>query len=590
MTKKPAKPTGGPRPRKIPAFNRDLFGSQEKFTRIGSGEIGGKAGGLLDIKDTLVSKLSPLYTGRITVDIPTLTVITTDIFDLFMKRNALVDRPYSDIPDDRIAYIFQKAEFPPGVIGDLRGLIEKVHRPLAVRSSSLLEDAMFRPFAGVYSTKMIPNNQPDADTRFRRLVEAVKFVYASTFFKKARDYIRVAGKSVADEKMAVIIQEVVGTRRGERYYPVISGVARSYNYYPFGRVCPEDGVVSLALGLGKTIVDGGRCWSYCPKHPHIGPPFGSTADLVRQTQTEFFAVNMGKPPDHDPIKETEYLVVSGLKEADYDGVLDHIASTYQAENDRIVMGTGSPGPRVLNFSPILKLKEIPLNQLILDTLRLCREMVEREVEIEFAVQINSRQNDNVRFGFLQVRPMVVSEGDVTVTEDDLVQRSVLVASNTVMGNGELDNIRDIVYVRPERFDAHDTPKIADEVDTINDRLVRAGKPYLLMGFGRWGSSDPWLGIPVNWSQISGARVIIEATLPDMNVDPSQGSHFFHNITSFHVCYFSVHHAGKYRIDWEWLDRQTSVDEDTGRVRHVELSAPLRVKVDGKNRRGIVLYG
>ncbi len=337
----------------IPRFDRDLFGSQETFTQMGNGEIGGKAKGLLYVREALLSQVDPKFTDTFIVNIPVLTVIATDIFDIFIARNELTETAQSDLPDDRIAHAFQAAEFPAEVIGDLRGLIEKVRTPLAVRSSSLLEDALFRPFAGVYGTKMIPNNQADTDTRFRKLIEAIKFVFASTFFKEAKNYIKVTGMSPADEKMAVIIQEVVGNGHGERYYPEISGVARSYNYYPFGKADSDEGVVSLALGLGKTIVDGGKSWSYCPKYPRIGPPYGSTSEILRQTQTDFWAVNMGKPPAHDPVRETEYLVQGDLSKAEYDGTLDNIASTYQAQSDRIVIGTGADGPRVLDFAPVL---------------------------------------------------------------------------------------------------------------------------------------------------------------------------------------------------------------------------------------------
>jgi len=573
----------------IPAFSRDLFGSKEKFTLIGSGQIGGKARGLLLARDSLLSRIDRTLRKRITVNIPTLTVVGTDMFDLFIERNRLDELDLSSMPDDRIAHAFQKADFPSEVIGDLMGLVEKVHRPLAVRSSSLLEDALFRPFAGVYGTKMIPNNEADASSRFKKLVEAIKFVYASTFFREARDYITVAGQPPRAEKMAVIIQEVVGRRHGNRFYPDISGVARSYNYYPFDRAGSHQGVASLALGLGKTVVDGGRCWTYCPAYPRIGPPFGSTSETIRQTQSEFWAVNMGKPPAYDPIRETEYLIQGSLDDAEYDGTLDGVASTYVAQNDRIVMGTGPEGPRVLDFAPLLRLDNVPLNDLLKDLLSLSTDGLGKEVEIEFAVELPSVEGERPRFGFLQVRPMVVSQSEVGVDAADLLAPNVIVASETVMGNGCWDSIRDVVYVRPDRFAAKNTVTIAREIEAMNADLVQAGKQYVLIGFGRWGSSDPWLGIPVNWSQISGARVIVEATLPDMNVDPSQGSHFFHNITSFQVCYFSVHHDGKYSINWDWLGAQPAVRE-TDSVRHLELASAVTVKVDGKTRRGVVSYG
>ncbi len=572
----------------IPRFNRDLFGSSEKFTRVGDGEIGGKAHGLAFIKLSLEAVFDKVRFPGVTVNIPTLTVIGTDTFDAFMEQNKLDEVAFSGQSNDRIAHAFQRAEFPATVIGDLRGLIEKIHTPLAIRSSSLLEDAMYQPFAGVYGTKMIPNNQPSPDQRFRKLIEAIKFVYASTFFKDARDYVRATGSTAHDEKMAVIIQEVVGRRHGDRFYPDISGVARSYNFYPYGHAEPEEGVIALALGLGKTIVDGGKAWNYCPRYPKVGPPYGSPSEIMKQTQSEFWAVNMGKPPAYDPIREAEYLVHASLADGERDGTLKYAASTYQPHNDRIVMGIGTDGPRVINFAPTIRLNEIPLNNLVCEVLALCEEKTGREVEVEFAVTIDNENGNAVRFGFLQVRPMVVSHRSVEVTEADLNAPSLLVASEKVMGNGSIETIEDVVYVKPKSFSAEHTRRIAAELEMINRELTEAGRQCLLIGFGRWGSSDPWLGIPVNWGQISSAKVIVEATLPEMDVDLSQGAHFFHNITSFEVCHLSVPHTCRRPINFAWLDRQTPI-MDTTFVRHVRLGAPLIIKVDGKNRRGVILY-
>jgi hypothetical protein len=335
----PASPAGG-----YPQFDRKFFDSTEDFTVIGAGSFGGKARGLAFIKETLASGFPASTFPEITVSIPRLTVISTDLFDAFMTENDLYDIAYSDASDLRIAHAFQKADLPVRIVGDLTALISSVHLPLAIRSSSLLEDAMFRPFAGVYATKMIPNNQLDSETRFRKLIEAIKFVYASTFFKDAKSYIRSTRKTTPDEKMAVIIQEVVGRRHGDRFTDV-SGVARSYNFYPAGHAAPRDGVVSLALGLGKTIVDGGTSWSYSPAFPRSNPPYGTVRDLLKQTQSSFWAVNMGKPPAYDPINEGEYLLKADLDAAEADGTLLHIASTYDSESDRLVMGI-APRDRV----------------------------------------------------------------------------------------------------------------------------------------------------------------------------------------------------------------------------------------------------
>lgn len=504
-----------------------------------------------------------------------------------MHQNDLYDTGLSNIPDDRIAHAFQNAELPVELLGDLRTLISKVHSPLAIRSSSLLEDAIYEPFAGVYVTKMIPNNQPDTDTRFQKLVEAIKFVYSSVFFKDAKSYIGATKQSIENEKMAVIIQEVVGKRHWDRFYPHISGVARSYNFYPTGHANPEDGVVDLALGLGKTIVDGDRSWTYSPAFPKAVPPYNSIGDLLKETQTEFWTINMGRPPEYDPIKETEYMMKGNLKDAELDGTLDFLASTYVPDRDRISPGIGAKGPRLLNFAPILVNTQIPLNNLIKTLLKLCEDAVGTAVEIEFAITLDNRTGLPARFGFLQVRPMVVSDEKVDVSMDELIGDNILAASENVLGNGIIDGIQDVVYVKPESFSAQNSPHIAMELENLNRKFISSGNPYLLIGFGRWGSSDPWLGINVNWGQISGAKVIVEATLPDMNVELSQGSHFFHNITSLKISYFSVHHEGKYKIKWGWLDRQNVVTE-MNYVKHVKLESPLKIKVDGRSGRGVIL--
>lgn len=573
----------------LPIFDRKFFDGRERFTQIGSGALGGKASGLVFIKDIIAAEIPPEASGGIAVGVPTMTVIATRHFDEFIAHNKLGQLPVEELADDRIARAFQQGNLPTELVGDLRALVNQVHTPLAVRSSSLLEDALERPFAGVYGTKMIPNNQLDPDARFRRLVEAVKFVYASTYFKEARDYIRAAERDPREEKMAVIVQEVVGRRHGDRFYPNFSGVARSYNFYPMPPARPEDGVISLALGLGKTIVDGGVSWTYSPAHPMRTPPFASARQSLRETQTEFWAVNMGKPPAYDPVNEVEYLVRANLAAAEEDETLRFVASTYDAESDRLTLGVGAPGPRVLTFAPLLVLDEFPLNGLLKALLGAAERATNAKVEIEFAMTFDRPRGApaTAQLGFLQVRPMVVSDLTVNVPWEDLQDPCALVASETVMGSGVVDTIRDVVYVRPDRFEGRHTPAIAAQIDGINRRLMDQGRTCLLIGFGRWGSSDPWLGIPVNWSQISSARAIVETTLPGMNVDPSQGSHFFHNLSSFKVSYFTVHHEGRFRIDWDWLAQQPAENE-TEFVRHVRLAAPLQVKVDGRTGRGVIL--
>jgi hypothetical protein len=562
-------------------FDRTPSDSDDRMRCIGSGSIGGKAHGLVVLQEILSSHINESDFPQIDIYIPNLTVICTDVFDIFMERNDLYGIATSDSPDDRIAHAFQKADLPFDVLGDLRALMEQVHTPLAIRSSSLLEDATYEPFAGVYATKMIPNHQHDPGSRFGKLTEAIKLVYASTFFKSAKNYRKATHHSHEDEKMAVIIQNVVGKRYSLRFYPEISGVARSYNFYPFGRAKYEDGVVNLALGLGRTIVDGGISWTYSPAYPRVGPPFGSIGELLNQSQREFWAINMGTPVAYDPIRETEYLVHENLATAERDDTLRYLCSTYDPQSDRLNMGMGMPGPRALNFAPLLELREIPMNDFLKSFMAVCENEMNTPVEIEYAMTFNPH-----RLGLLQVRPMVVSSETVEVTNEDLIGENVLIASENILGNGLIDNIHDIVFVIPENFKKENTRKIASEIEKINNSLAASNRPYLLIVFGRLGSSDPWLGIPVNWGQISAARVIVEATQTGINVEMSQGSHFFHNMTSLGISYISAPLSGKYKLDWDWLEYQEEV-QTTQFVRHVRLPIPLNIKVDGRTGRGVV---
>ena len=441
---------------------------------------------------------------------------------------------------------------------------------------------------------MTPNNQHDADTRFRKLIEAIKFVYASTFFKTAKEYRRATGHDVMDEKMAVIIQEVVGTRHRDRFYPEISGVARSYNFYSFGHAEPEHGVVNLALGLGKTIVDGGFSWYYSPAYPQTGPPFNSTTDLIKNTQTVFWAVNMGKPPAYDPVKETEYLVRKNLEDAEADGTLRHIVSTYDVASDRIWPGQSGKGPRILTFAPLLYLEDIPFNALIKDLLAVFEEELGVPVEIEFAMTFSQDRGPeySCRFGFLQVRPMVVSTEEINISDEEYFGENVVIASTRVLGNGVIRSIRDIVYVDPSGIGSGSAYQVAEELSVINRKLTEEDRPYILIGFGRWGTSDPTAGVPVQWGQISNARVIIETSQEEVYTEMSQGSHFFHNVTSFKVLYFSIPYTdiqkGSGKINWDWVLDQDHVEKN-GFVRYIRVKEPVTAKVDGRSGKGIIFH-
>jgi hypothetical protein len=551
---------------------------------VGRGEVGGKARGLLAAVDVLARDAGKGPAPGLRVSVPTFAVIGTEVFEAFLERNDLRRLALSDEDDRVVAAAFQRAELPVEIAGDLFALVREVRRPLAVRSSSRLEDALAHPFAGVFGTKMIPNSAPDPETRFRRLAEAVKFVYASTFSRGARSYLRALGREEGEERMAVVVQEVVGRRHGPRFYPEVSGVARSYNYYPTGGASPAEGMASLALGLGKTIVDGGRCWSYSPAWPRAGPPFGSAVQVVDETQREFWAVNMGPPAAYDPLAETEYLVRADLGVAEADGTLRLLASTYDPGSDRLTPGLSETGPRALTFAPLLVLDALPLNEAVRGLLARFAEQTGVPVEIEFALAEGAARGEPAWLAFLQVRPMLAPGEAVDLPADWRDDPGAVLAATRVVGNGAWDGLRDVVFVKRGSFSFADSSAAAEEIAALNRALLEEGRPYVLIGFGRFGSSDPWLGIPVAWGDVAGARVLVEASLPGRHVEPSQGAHFFHNLTSFGVPCFGLP-AGAGRLDWEWLEAQPTARE-TPHLRHVR-TPPLAVRVDGRTGRGLI---
>jgi hypothetical protein len=555
--------------------------------RIGTGSIGGKASGLAGIEVALGDSGLDVEFPSFRVMVPSFTVIATEFFDEFMGQNGLYDATELTGSDQQIGSTFIRADLSPKLVGLLWQVSRDARQPLAVRSSSMLEDSLEVPFAGIYQTKMIPNFRSSEESRFKELVDAIKLVYASTFFRAAADYSAAVGVDREDEKMAVIIQEVMGRRFGRRFYPVISGVARSFNYYPFGGAGRKDGVVDLALGLGKTIVDGGDAWSYCPRFPSRPRPFASTEEMLETTQKLFWAVNMSRPAHFDPLRETEFLISLPLDEADYDDVLRLVASTYDPGSDRFFPGTARSGPKIVDFSPVLKDRLIPLNDLVCSLLSICRDYVGSEVEIEFAVDPGIDGGPD-RFGFLQVRPMAASFDAVDI--DPLPESGrVLVWSSGALGNVERRDISHVLYVKPDSFDKGSTRRIAGEISDVNRQLCSDGIGYVLIGFGRWGSSDPWLGIPVTWGQISGAATIVEIAGARMRVELSQGSHFFHNIIAFGTSYFSIDESRGDRIDWEILGNACTTLLETEFTRCVRLDGAMIIKVDGRSGRGVILH-
>jgi CheY-like chemotaxis protein len=572
----------------IVTYSRHFHEDYSQFSMIGSGSLGGKARGLAFMDRILARYFDPGKFPGVTVSIPRTLVLGTDVFDDFMRENDLLPEAVCDYSDSHMANLFIKASLPGKVVGDLRDFIKNVKVPLAVRSSSLLEDSLYQPFAGIYATKMLPNDQVSDDIRFLNLVNAIKFVYASTFFRQAKSYIGSTPHRVEDEKMAVVIQPVVGKLHQDNFYPDFSGVARSYNYYPVGQAKPEDGVVNVALGLGKTIVDGGVSLRFTPAFAGILPQFTSIKDMFNFSQRDFYAIAMRHTASIAFLEEDQYLVKLGLDQAEKDGVLEYLASTYSRENDAVYDGVSFPGPRIINFAHILKNDVFPLAGIVSGLLKLSSEAMNCAVETEFAVTLDSQNVFPAQFSLLQVRPLVVQDELVKVELDDHQREFAFCYSDRVLGNGISQAVCDIVFVKPAAFDAAQSPQIAGEVDKLNTQLREAGTPYLLIGPGRWGSTDPWLGIPVKWSQISGVKVVVEACLPNMNVDPSQGSHFFQNMTSLRIGYFTVPMDRSHGfIDWAWLEALPAAAE-TPFLKHVRLAGPVTVMIDGRKSQGVIL--
>jgi hypothetical protein len=569
---------------RLPLYRRGAFARGDLASQVGDGELGGKARGLLRASRILSGLDTSLSQHQLAVSIPQMVVLSTELFDEFMERNGLYELAFDELEDERIAAAFQDADFPMEFVGDLRGLVEDVREPLAVRSSSLLEDRMVGPFAGVYGTKMVPNDQPDSASRFAKLIEAIKFIYASVFFREPRDYFRALGEDPRREKMAVLLQRIVGQRHGERFYPHVSGVARSFNYYPFGEAKRRDGVVHLALGLGKWVVDGESTWMFSPEQPRSGPPFNGPDDMMKRSQLEFWAVRMGKRADFDPLSEDEYLERYSLFEADYDATLDQIASTFDADLGRLIPGVSRKGARVLDFAPILQHERVPLVPVLRELLEACKGDYGADVEIEFALVLG--YGGSSRFELLQVRASPAVSEAAAISEEEFEGDDIVIRARNVLGNGVSEEIQDVVYVDRALFEERGSAQVASDVARLNRRLRESATPYMLVGFGRWGSVDRFLGIPVDWSMISGARSIVELPLPHMVVDPSQGSHFFHNVVSFGLSYFHLLPQYDGRLDWEWLESFEARDRE-GACVHVRLPSPLQIKVDGESGLGLV---
>ena len=570
----------------VAVFDRKKFDKYAHFARIGEGLLGGKGRGLAFLDNII--KTNPDFNKfeNAKVQIPKTVVLCTDIFDEFMETNNLYPIALSDAPDEEILTHFLRAQLPDSLVGDFFAFFEATHCPIAIRSSSLLEDAHYQPFAGIYSTYMIPYLD-DKYEMLRMLASAIKGVYASVYYRDSKSYMTATSNVIDQEKMAVILQAVVGKQYGDYYYPNISGVLRSLNYYPIGEEQTEDGIASLALGLGKYIVDGGQTLRVSPYHPTQVLQMSEMEIALRQTQTQFYALNMNNATNDFKVDDGFNIEKLKVKEADKHGSLNYIASTFDPYDQVIRDGIYEGGRKIISFCGVLQQDVFPLPELLQMSMTLGAGAMRRPVEIEFACNINEDRTGE--FYLLQIRPIVDSKQVLDENLAEIPDDRCLLRSHMSLGHGISEDVVDVVYVKTsESFTAMNNPTIADEIERINRKFVAEEKNYVLVGPGRWGSSDYWLGIPVKWPHISAARVIVEEGLPNYRVDPSQGTHFFQNLTSFGVGYYTVNpykNEGVYNK--ALLDAMPAIEE-TEFVRHVRFSRPLKIMMDGMKQEGVVL--
>lgn len=570
----------------VSEFSPATFDIRNSLSQIGRGSMGGKARGLSFVRHIINLADIRHRWPDVRVAIPPAVVLCTEVFDQFMELNDLLEFALECDDDAEIRRRFREAVFPPLFEIDLRQLVELMDYPLAVRSSSLLEDSQYQPFAGIYRTVMLPNQGKDVERRLAETIDAIKLVYASTYGRAAKGYMRSTPYRMEEEKMAVIVQKLQGTAHGEHYYPAISGTARSYNYYPVEPAGARDGVASVALGLGHLVSEGSETIRFCPRYPkHLGM-YMDAREALQYSQKQFYALRLGARSDLGP-EEGGELELLELDQAEKDGTLAFVGSAYDAQNDAVVDGLSRPGARFVSFAPILKHELFPLSEILQRVLRIGSRGMSRPVEVEFAVNLFPPPGEPKEFSLLQMRPMVLNMEMESLDLEAHPERRV-VRSASVMGAGRVPDIRDALIVDVEVFERRNSREVAMEVGRLNGKLLREGRTYLLIGVGRWGSSDPWLGIPVSWDQISSARVIVETGFRDMIVTPSQGSHFFQNLTALGIGYFTVNpERGEGELDWDWwLSRP--VEERGTFVRHLRFEKPLEILMNGRSREGVIL--
>ena len=572
----------------IAKFEKHNYDAYTTFSRIGEESIGGKARGLAFINSVIEQhRLFDKY-PNVLITVPRTVVLSTDVFDEFMEMNNLYTIALSDLPDEEILSHFEEARLPGWLHQDLYTVISVSGSPLAVRSSSKLEDSHYQPFAGIYSTYMIPVIPEDRAHTMELLTSAIKSVYASVYFQESKAYIEATSNIIDEEKMGIVLQEVCGTRHGDRYYPTISGVARSINFYPIAPEKPEEGITKIAFGLGKYIMDGGMALRFSPAYPRKVLQLSSTKMMLRDTQRHFYALDLKEGSYHTSTDDAVNLLRLRISEAEKDRTLQYVTSTYDYQSDVVREGTHYDGKKVLTFAGVLQHETFPLAQIIKDLLELGQKEMNLPVEMEFAVNMDVPEGEPYIFNFLQIRPIVEKDQTVSVNMDQVREEETILYSTTALGNGEFTGIRDMIYIKPESFKPSATREIASRMEELNRKLKEEKRGYVLVGPGRWGSNDPWLGIPVKWSQISEARIIVESGLENYRIDPSQGTHFFQNLTSFRVGYMTINpfiEDGFY--DPDFLNSLPAQYEDD-HLRHVRFDKELTIRIDGRTNRGAVL--
>ncbi|MBS2097181.1 PEP/pyruvate-binding domain-containing protein [Carboxylicivirga linearis] len=573
---------------RVVSFEKSLVKSSRYVIRIGEGSFGGKGRGMAFLSNFIENIDFDEIVQDINIRIPATAIIGADEFTHFIEKNNLYTLAFVEQKYEEIKKLFLKAELSDEVNEKLYQYLEQVTCPLAIRSSGLFEDSLLQPFAGVYATYMVPNNNSDINIRFKQLCTAIKLVYASMFSDSAKAYFDAVNYKIEEEKMAVIIQQVVGQRVGDRYYPHISGVAQSYNYYPFSYMKPEDGFAVLGVGLGKYVVGGEKAYRFCPKHPKL--ELNSIQDQIKDSQSYFYALNLDDEElDMESGGEDASILKLSIKEVEEDGNLRHCASVYDMNYDRMVNDFSKRGPRVLNFANILKYDYIPLAPTLDMLLRFFKQAMGAPVEIEFAVDMDAGRRNLPTLYLLQIKPLIRIENHVEINFDEVPQERLLLQSNKGMGNGHINYITDVVYMNIDVFDRTQTEEMGKEVAELNKYFEKEGKEYVLIGPGRWGTRDRFTGIPVYWSQISHARVIVEMGLPNFPLDASLGSHFFHNVTSMNVGYFSIHQNGLDKmVNFDVLKKQDLISE-TKYFKHVRFAEPLEILMDGKKQKAAIIH-